>query len=54
MANIDYIKGGYTVSAGATQTFDFWWPGGGKEKEYFDVSITPIGGRDSKTGNPMR
>jgi hypothetical protein len=43
MANIDYIEGQYTIAAGATPPpFTFWWPGGGKAKEYFDVSIAPL------------
>src|SRR5258708_5784925 len=46
MANIDYIKGGYTIDPGPPQTFEFWWPGGGKANEYFDVSIALTGGMD--------
>lgn len=46
MANIDYIEGSYTVPAGQTASFDFWWPGGGQTKEYFDVSIAIVGGKD--------
>ena len=52
MANIDYIEGSYTVPAGQSQVFDFWWPGGGKTKEYFDVSLAVSGGTD-QNGNAI-
>ena len=46
MANIDYIEGNYTVPRGQSMSFDFWWPGGGKTNEYFDVSIAVKTGKD--------
>jgi hypothetical protein len=52
MANIDWIEGGYQIAPRTTFTYQFWWPGGGKPKEYFDVWIAPTSAKDAK-GNPV-
>jgi hypothetical protein len=42
MANIDHKQGTYTIAAGATQQFTFWWGRDSKApNEFFDVSIAP-------------
>ena len=42
MATIDYKHGTYSIPAGATQEFTFWWGKGSKApNEFFDVSIAP-------------
>jgi hypothetical protein len=40
MASVDLTVGEYTIPSQSTNTFTFWWPGGGL-KSFFDVSIMP-------------
>jgi hypothetical protein len=37
----EYKVGEYTIGAGETQPFTFWWGDGAEESEYFNVSIAP-------------
>jgi hypothetical protein len=38
---VEYKSGEYTIPAGTSQPFTFWWGDGAEESEYFDVSIAP-------------
>ena len=44
--HVDHIAQDYTIPRGQTATYYFWWPGGGDNKHYFDVSIAPHQGVD--------
>jgi hypothetical protein len=48
----DWIEGIYVIEPHATTTYQFWWPGGGEAKEYFDVWIAPTSAKDAK-GNTV-
>jgi hypothetical protein len=42
MATVEHKQGTYSIAAGATQQFTFWWGKGSKApNEFFDVSIAP-------------
>jgi hypothetical protein len=41
MANVRVKSGGYTILAGKTQSFSFWWGADYFPAGYFDVSIEP-------------
>lgn len=38
---VEYKAGEYTIHAGKTESFTFWWGAGAEESEYFNVSIAP-------------